>query len=90
MFAAIWSVRVNLVHCWQHFLLCACFPRRAPVVMATLQRSCVHGMVRVASFGGCDECVRLNVVVILDCCFCAGLLMFACVVFVLSFLGVGV
>ena len=36
-------------------------------------------MVRVTSFCGCDACVRLNVVVSLDWCFCGGLLVVSCV-----------
>ncbi len=83
MFAEIWSVRMNQVHCWQCFLVWACFPRRDPADTATFQRSCVHGVVRVANSGGCGDCVRLNVVVSLDCCFCGGLLVVSCVLAVL-------
>ena len=83
MFAEIWSVRMNQVHCWQCFLVWACFPRRDPADTATFQRSCVHGVVRVANSGGCGVCVRLHVVVILVWCLCVGLLVLSCVLSVL-------
>ena len=61
----------------------ACLPRREPVDTDTLQRSCMHGVVRVSNSGGCGDCVRLNVFVSLDWCFCGGLLAVSCVLAVL-------